>query len=176
MTRPIVARTAGRGGDPARRVLEQRRAAEEGLDQPRHGVLGGEPPTHRPVVGSDGAVRTLRASSAARIAAAASSVETSARWRPSPVNGSRNPAASPTSNQPGPARRVTRRPSGAAPASGSQRSAVAPRGRIAVGRRDRGHDRVDDRAGALAGEPFATTRPSTIPMLTRPPGTGAIPM
>ena len=53
------------------------------------------------------------------MAAAARRAETSARWRPSPVNGSRNPAASPTTSQPGPARRATRQPSGLAPAIAS---------------------------------------------------------
>ena len=70
------------------------------------------------------------------------------------MNGSRNPTASPTRNQPGPARRVTRPPSGAAPASWSQRSAPRHVARIVVGRWDGRDDRVGHRGGALAGEPL----------------------
>ena len=68
------------------------------------------------------------------------------------MNGSRKPAASPTSSQPGPARRVTRWPSGQAPATASVGVAVAPRGRVVGRRRDGGDDRVGDGARAVPGE------------------------
>ena len=55
----------------------------------------------------------------ASMAGAASSAETRARWSPSPLNGSRNPAASPTRNQPWAGSGVARMPSGAAPATAS---------------------------------------------------------
>ena len=101
ITRPIVARTSGRAASRRRRTRTAR-AGEERLDEPRDGVLRREPAAHRPVVGGGGPPGRARPGRRHRWPAAASSAETRARWRPSPVNGSRNPAASPTRNQPGP--------------------------------------------------------------------------
>ena len=92
------------------------------------------------------------------------------------MNGSRKPAASPTRNQPGPARRVTR-------------DAERRRAGDAVARRSPPPSRPDRRrpggsirrarpAVAAAPSRASASRhdgPSTIPTLTRPPGTGASP-
>ena len=98
------------------------------------------------------------------MAAAASSAETSARWSPSPVNGSRNPAASPTSSQPGPARRVTR--CADRPCAGDlvERRVGGARSAGSSGRwRDRGHDRRGDRPRPVPGDRPATERPQHDP-------------
>ena len=60
------------------------------------------------------------------------------------MNGSRKPAASPTSSQRAPARRLTRWPSGAAPTMASVRSAVRHASGVLRRRRDRRHDVVGD--------------------------------
>ena len=161
------------GGDAPGRVLEQRR--------PRRGTPG-RATTRRPWRGTDAASRARRRRRHRsghdrwrRSRRAASSAETRARWMPSPVNGSRKPAASPTSSQPRPARRVTRCPSGQAPASSSvggsrrQRAGSSSVGGMAATIAS-ATDRAPSRASATRHE-----RPSTIPMLTRPPATGAIP-
>ena len=112
ITRPIVARTSGRVGESSRGVFER-----AGAGRGTTGRATRRRPSSRTGGASSGrrrrphgrAVSDRPPTSMAWIATAASSVETSARWMPSPVNGSRKPAASPTRNQPGPARRVTRR-------------------------------------------------------------------
>ena len=111
----------------------------------------------------------------APMAAAASSAETSARWSPSPVNGSRNPAASPTSSHRRPARRDTRWPTGHAPAT---LSSGAPSRHPAGSSSAAGMPATIRSATARAPSRAVSScqeRPSTIPTLTRPPGTGAIP-
>ena len=169
ITRPIVARTRRAGGDPARRVLEQRGPAEEGLDEPRHGVLGEEPALHRPVVG--GEARRRRPRSCAAIAAAASSAETSARWRP--FAGERVEEAGGVADQqparPGaPGHAMAERP-GAGDGVASARRGATRRGR----RRSAGSAATIESATARAPSPARAPRrhdrPSTIPMLTRPP-------
>ena len=95
---------------------------------------------------------------------------------PSPVNGSTNPAASPTRNQPGPARRATRFPIGRRARDRVLTLAVPPAGGVVGGGRDVAHDAPGEALGAIAWPAGgASSSPSTIPTFTRPPGTGAIP-
>ena len=93
------------------------------------------------------------------------------------MNGSRNPAASPTSSQPSPARR--RHAGGrAGPRPRSHRSARGARqatGSSAAGGIAASTAPTDGRRPSRSQPLPATRRPSTIPTLTRPPGTGREP-
>ena len=161
------------GGDAPGRVLEQRWTPEERLDEPRHA---------RPWRGTDAASRARRRRRHRsgrerwrRSRAAASSAETRARWMPSPVNGSRKPphrrrAASPARPDASPGDRAARRrPARRSAAARRQRAGSSSVGGMAATIAS-ATDRAPSRASATRHE-----RPSTIPTLTRPPATGAIP-
>ena len=59
ITRPMVARTSGLVASRRAAYSNIARPSEECLDEPGHGVLRGEPPPHRPVVGGEGVGRRV---------------------------------------------------------------------------------------------------------------------
>ena len=154
---PSVARRSWRDDTRRAAYSKSRGLREEELDEPRHAVLGQEATLHRPFIRPEGARSVPRR--CARIAAAASSAEVRPRYRPSPVNGSRKPAASPTSSQRLPALRVTRFPSGQAPASESTGGPLAHATSSPGIGGDGRHDRVRDGSRAAGREP-AASRPA----------------
>ena len=164
--------------DAARPARTAPAAAEEREDEARDDVLAREPARASRARRAGARRRAEPPSRWASMAEAARRAETSARWRPSPVNGSRNPAASPTTSQPDPARRATRLPSGLAPAIASRRRArrATPPATPGSGGIDAQHapPRSRPRRPPPGGRRQAGPA-STIPMFTRPPGTGAIP-
>ena len=107
---------------PARHAAEQGGPSEERLDDRGHDVLRTEALCHRAVVRRQGSLPTAKVGVDG---GGASSAETIARCRPSPVSGSRKPAASPTRSHPFPDLCATRCPSGAAPFDRISASAAA---------------------------------------------------
>ena len=176
ITRPIVARTSGRAASRRAAYSKGAGPGEERLDEPRDGVLGGEPAAHGPVVGRGGSAgpggsvqrradrgrRELGRDEGAVEALAGERIEETDRVP------DQEPARS------GPAGHATAEGRGA-----------GERGRIARRRASRGvvsaAGTAATTASAVAAAPSRASRsrhdgPSTIPMFTRRPGTGAIPM
>ena len=175
ITRPIVARMSSRSARcRAARSNSGGRARNDSTRRETRSLLANRS-AHGALVGVERAGAGRRAGGVDRRRREPRGDE--ARWRPSPVNGSRNPAASPTTSQPGPARRATRLPRGLAPAIASVAAPVRHASGSPGSRRDRGQRP----RRAIAAAPVRREPPppgpaaSTMPMLTRPPGTGAMP-
>ncbi len=102
------------------------------------------------------------------MAVAASSAETRARCRPSPVNGSRNPAASPASNQPGPGAAGHPMPDGPRPLDAVEGLPGAPGGRVVRRGRDRGDEPRGHGLRAVASDRRAPRRTEDDPDVDPP--------
>ena len=176
ITRPIVARTASRDRRPAGRRTRTAPGAP-GTPGPAttRASLARNRRAHRAVVG--GEARRSPAAARRRDGRGRRARPRRARGAgPRPVNGSRNPAASPTSSQPGPG--PPARPGGRAARRRRPRRAAAPPARRPGRPRWRARTRRSDRATAarpVARQRRPPRRPSTIPTFTRPPGTGRDP-
>ena len=167
ITRPIVSRTRPRAA--RRRAAWSKRAGRARNAWTTR--LRTSFDRNRAVMARSYAVSAAASPSSARLTAAAARLaDVSARCSPSPVKGSRNPAASPTSSQPRPARRSARTPSGDAPSIVSHLVGGRPVDGIVRRRRDRSEHGGDRRLRALPPQPLQPRAAEHDPDVDAAPG------
>ena len=176
ITRPIVARTAGRAATRRAAYSNSAGRARKRLDEPRDGVLAAEPPPHRPVVGVEGAGPAAPSAGMDRRRGQLGRHERPMEALPGERVEEPGGVADEQPARSGPPRHAMPDRPGARDA----RPAAPPTRHVAGSSSVGGiaaTSRVGDGPRAVTLRPRrATLGPSTMPMLTRPPGTGAIPM